>query len=453
MPTADEYLLTLALPAQVEMIFDLLETAGFCVYAVGGCVRDALLGKTPKDWDVCTNATPLQVIAALRGLLVLKTGLQHGTVTAILDHRPYEITTFRRDGDYVDHRRPASVTFTDDLVIDLGRRDFTVNAMAYHPRAGLVDPFLGQADLRAGVLRCVGDPARRFEEDALRVLRALRFAAVLGFSLEPATGAALLGAREGLQHVAAERLQAELTKLLCGVNVRGVLLAYREVLFTVLPQLRPMSGFDQCSPWHCFDIWGHTCAAVEAAPPTPALRWAALLHDCGKPACFFLRDGVGHFHGHPAVSEAIACEIFSHLRFPKRLGTHISVLVRHHELRLLEAPQEPARLRRLLGELGQERLLELAALMRADILAQAPKKRDRLANYDTLCAQVQSLAQACVSRKQLALKGSDLLPLRLQGPQLGQMLRRLLEEVLEGRLLNEKKRLLAWAKQTLEDET
>ena len=430
-------------------LITLLETAGHAAYAVGGCVRDALLGRPPGDWDLCTAAQPEQAMAILQahGVKVLETGLRHGTVTAILDHRPYEITTFRLDGGYTDHRRPDSVTFTDDLTADLSRRDFTVNAMAWHPEKGLIDPFHGETDLRSKLLRCVGKPAKRFGEDALRILRCLRFASTLGFSIEENTSKALFEMKDTLRHIAAERIRAELTKLLCGQNARKILLEYREVIFAVLPQLRPLSGFDQRTPWHCHDIWGHTCAAVEAVPPTPALRWAALLHDCGKPPCFFLRDGAGHFHGHPAISEAMAREMLGALKFPKKLTERVAILIRHHELRLLEQPPKPARLRRLLGELGPDTLLDLLELTRADVMAQAPEKRHRLEGCEPLRAQIISLANEnpCVTRSQLAVNGKDLMALGLQGPALGRMLELLLEEILEGRLVNEKDALMEFA--------
>ena len=440
-------------PAPLSLIA-LLETAGHSAYAVGGCVRDALLGQPPGDWDLCTSARPEQAMACLRarGVKVLETGLRHGTVTAVIDHKPIEITSFRLDGDYSDHRRPDSVTFTDDLTADLSRRDFTVNAMAWHPEKGLIDPFNGKTALRAGLLRCVGRASKRFEEDALRILRCLRFAAVLGFEIEEDTSKALSDLKDSLRHVAAERIQVELTKLLCGKNARQILLDYREIIFAVLPQLRPLSGFDQRTPWHCHDIWGHTCAAVEAAPATPALRWAALLHDCGKPPCFFLRDGVGHFHGHPQVSERMAREILGELKCPRKLIERVAVLIRHHELRLLEQPPGSARLRRLLGELGQDVLLDLLDLTRADVAAQAPEKLYRLAGYEPLRASILALASEnpCVTRAQLAVNGKDLMALGLRGPELGRVLDTLLEEVLEGREVNTWEALMECAKAMLE---
>lgn len=444
----------LRIPAAPLRVLTLLEEAGYDSYAVGGCVRDSLLGRTPGDWDLCTGARPEQVSQVLQqhGIRVIETGLQHGTVTAVIEHQPIEITTFRLDGDYTDHRRPDEVIFTDDLTADLSRRDFTVNAMAYHPARGLMDPFQGAKDLQAGLLRCVGKAARRFEEDALRILRCLRFASVLGFAIEEETAQALLNLKHSLAHVAAERIQKELTALLCGQNARQILMAYREVIFVILPQLQPMDGFDQRSPWHCYDVWEHSCAAAEAVPPDPVLRWAALLHDCGKPPCFFMRDGTGHFHGHADVSARTAQEIFAQLKFSKRMSDQALTLIAHHELRLLEQQHlAPARLRRLLGRYGNDTLLQLLDLARADVLAQAPEKRSRLEHYAPLRMEILALADknTCVTRAQLAVNGSDLLPLGLQGPQLGRALDLLLEEVLEGRLPNEAQALLDWAVQNV----
>ena len=441
------------LPENTAKLITLLEAAGFCAFVVGGCVRDALLGRAPEDWDVCTNARPEQVIQALRGIPVLETGLQHGTVTAILDRKPFEITTFRLDGQYEDHRRPDSVIFTNDLTADLARRDFTVNAIALGVRgqeagvrnqeSGLIDPFNGQSDLDDKIIRCVGEPRMRFEEDALRILRALRFASTLGFAIEKNTAQALRELRGNLRFVARERVQAELTKLLCGTGARRILLEYRDIIFAVMPELRPMDGFDQRTPWHCHDIWGHTCAAVEAIPPEPHLRWAALLHDSGKPACFFYENGSGHFHGHPAVSESIARQILSDLKCSRKLMEAVAPLIRNHELRILESCQ-PKRLKRLLGQFGEEVLLDLLELTKADITAQAPEKLYRLQAYEPIKSEIMALsaARACVTRGQLAVNGNDLLRLGLRGPALGRALDRLLEEVLEGRLENTRDSLL-----------
>ena len=277
----------LEIPAYVRETLTALETAGHQAYCVGGCVRDSLLGRMPEDWDVTTSALPEETMKVF-GNRAIPTGLKHGTVTVCCQEGKVETTTFRRDGVYADHRHPEQVTFTPDLTEDLARRDFTVNAMATDLRGTVYDPFDGQADLQEGILRCVGDPERRFSEDALRILRCLRFAAVLGFSIEPETGKALLTCRNLLREMAPERVHEELTKLLCGPWAASVLRRYPDVIGAVLPEILPMVGFDQRNPHHCYDVWEHTLHALDTVPSDPVLRWAVLFHDMGKPECFAL---------------------------------------------------------------------------------------------------------------------------------------------------------------------
>ena len=280
----------MTLPSQVHTALDRLEAAGWEAFVVGGAVRDALRGCAAGDWDITTNAEPEQVERVFSGERLIETGLRHGTVTVLLDGLPLEITTYRVDGGYSDHRRPDSVTFTRSLRDDLLRRDFTMNALAYNPQTGLVDICGGAEDLARGVVRCVGEPERRFREDGLRILRALRFASVLGFTIEPETAAAIHRCAELLRYLAAERVLSELTKLLCGQNAGAVLREFSDVLAVPIPELRPMFGFAQHNPHHDRDVWQHTVAVVEHIPPEPVLRWAALLHDVGKPPCFSLAD-------------------------------------------------------------------------------------------------------------------------------------------------------------------
>ncbi|MDR1465518.1 MAG: HD domain-containing protein [Oscillospiraceae bacterium] len=445
--------MTIPLPAPVRTLIALLETAGYVTYAVGGCVRDALRGAAPHDWDLATAAPPEEMKRALAGIRLLETGMAHGTLTALTGGMAVEITTFRRDGTYSDHRRPDGVSFTGALAEDLGRRDFTINAMAYHPDRGLTDPYEGAADLRAGRIRCVGDPARRFEEDALRIFRALRFAAVLEFSIEAETAEALRRQRTLLSCIAAERMQAELMKLLCGPGARRVLETEREIIFTALPQLRPMDRFDQHNAYHHLPLWEHSCACVAAVPPEPDLRLAALLHDCGKPQSLF-RDasGVGHFYGHPERGADLAREICHALRCSNERKHHVTALVRHHEQRLLDRQLEgnlrDVSLRRLLAKLGPDWLLDLLDLTRADALAQAPAFAGRLAAYEPLRRRVLDLiaAQPCLRVADLAVGGQEMMALGLAGPGIGKMLRQLLEEVIDGRLENEKEALMARAR-------
>ena len=292
------------LPPQVNTAFALLDAAGYEAFLVGGAVRDYVRSCSPaKDWDITTNALPEQVEEAFAGYRLIETGLKHGTVTVVIDHEPLEITTYRIDGDYTDHRHPDSVSFTRNLKDDLERRDFTMNALAYNPKTGIVDLVGGQEDIENGLIRCVGDPDRRFQEDGLRMLRALRFASVFEMQIEEQTAAAIHRNKELLKGIAAERIQVEVTRLLCGKGVADVLRSFADVLAIPIPELSPMFGFDQHNPHHDKDIWNHTIVVVTSIRPEPILRWAALLHDIGKPSCFTIaEDGVGHFFGHAEKS-------------------------------------------------------------------------------------------------------------------------------------------------------
>ena len=297
------------LDREARQLLDLLEQAGYRAYAVGGCVRDACMGRAYADIDLCTSALPRQTEAVLAAadIRYIETGLQHGTVTAVLNGRTYEITTFRTDGSYTDSRHPDGVTFVPEVETDLARRDFTVNAMAYHPVRGLVDPFGGQADMKAKCLRCVGEPRLRFTEDALRILRALRFAAVLGFTLEEETAKAAFELKERLHLVSAERIYVELKKLLLGDWAFDVLVEYKEIIGVVVPELVPAFDCAQQNPWHVYDVFTHIARSVEAAPKDADLRLVMLFHDTGKPACKTTdEEGIDHFYGHPTVSEQLA---------------------------------------------------------------------------------------------------------------------------------------------------
>lgn len=432
------------LPDGAQKLVDCLEQGGFEGWAVGGCVRDALMGKTPHDWDLCTNATPQQMHRCFEGLHLIDAGLQHGTVTARVDHVSYEVTTYRADGAYEDGRRPSTVQFVHTIEEDLARRDFTINAMAWHPVRGLVDPYGGRQDLAEKRICCVGAPAERLREDALRILRALRFAAVFGFSVESDTDWAIRQQAGRLLMIAPERIREELFRLLCGQYAAGVLRSYAEIFFVVLPQLAPMQGFEQENPYHGKDIWEHTLAAIDAAPPDPLLRLAALLHDAGKPASFS-RDayGIGHFYGHAEKSAAVASEILNRLHSDGETRRSVVELVRLHDLPLTP---EPRLLRRRLACLGPQQLQRLIELQRADAAAQAPALReDRLSALDETEKMIrQIIGQApCLSVTAMQISGRDLLDRGIpQGPRVGALLHRLLEELLDGTLQNERSVLL-----------
>lgn len=435
------------IPGSVQEILKKLEKAGYEAWCVGGAVRDMLFGREPGDWDVTTNALP-ETVMDLFAPHALPTGLQHGTVT-VGGGRGVEVTTYRRDGDYLDSRHPDHVEFTGSLEEDLSRRDFTINAMALDLRGRLADPFGGRADLRSGVLRAVGNAEARFREDALRIMRGLRFAARLGFAVESDTDRAIRHCAPLLGRIAPERLRVELMGLLCGGYVQQVLLAYSDVLGVFLPEILPCVGFDQHSPYHCHDVWEHTARAVAAAPAQPLLRYAMLLHDLGKPETFSLgEDGRGHFYGHWRKSVEYAAAIMERLRFDNHSKKIILTLVERHDC---ELPLSERVVRRNLARYGEETLRLLLAVKRADNLAQAPAYRDRqrlLDQWEDLLEVVLS-SQACFSLRQLAVKGGDLTALGLSGPAVGRALAELLDQVLDEKLPNDRAILLAYVKEKM----
>ena len=426
-----------------------LEAAGFRAWVVGGCVRDALRGESPHDWDVCTDARPEQVAACFAR--TLPTGLVHGTVTVLWEHTPVEVTTLRAESGYSDGRRPDHVEFVTDLNQDLARRDFTVNAMAWNPRTGLADPFDGRADLAAGVLRAVGQPEARFAEDALRILRGLRFAARLGFAIDPATARAMERQAPRLRAIAPERVQAELDGLVLGAAAEEVLARWPAVLEPVLPEIAPAVGFDQHNHHHCLDVWGHTARAVGSAAADRAVRLTMLLHDLGKPDCFSRGpDGVGHFYGHAQYSAELAQTILTRLRYDNDTRDRVVRLVRLHDAPL---PVEEKTARRLLNRLGERDARALIAVHRADTLALAPAWHDRLAELDALETLLdEQLAQdACFSLRQLAVNGRDVLAAgAAPGPAVGRALDALLQRVLAGEIPNDRAVLLAELKNLIQ---
>ena len=433
------------IPAPVRDILETLEAAGHRAWCVGGCVRDALLGRAPEDWDVTTAARPEETMA-LFGDRAVPTGLRHGTVTVRTAAGGVEVTTLRRDGAYRDHRRPESVTFTDSLEEDLRRRDFTVNALAVDLRGTLQDPLGGRADLAAGILRCVGDPDRRFDEDALRILRGARFAAQLGFAIHPDTAAAIHRNRALLGDIAPERIWTELKKLVTGAHAAEVLRAYPDVIGVFWPEVLPMVGFDQRNRHHCHDVWEHTLHALAAVPPEADLRLTVLLHDIGKPNCFTVDEkGQGHFYGHPAESARLAGEMLRRLRADNATTETVVRLVTWHDKNI---PRTRSGVARALGKLGERDLRRLLDVKWADNLAQAPEYRAVQGEIDKAEAILdQLLAEgACVSLRQLAVTGRDLLALGLSGPAVGRILRTLLDAVLDETLPNQRAALLAAAR-------
>lgn len=437
------------MPQEVRALLARLESAGYQGWAVGGCVRDTLRGAVPSDWDVTTDARPERVMA-LFGERAIPTGLKHGTVTVCAGETHVEVTTFRRDGTYSDHRRPDAVQFSSSLEEDLARRDLTVNAMAMDLRGHICDPFGGQEDLSRRVLRCVGDPLRRLDEDALRIMRTLRFAAVLGFTIEPDTSAALHRRAPLLADIAAERILVEMNKLLTGEYMASVLLAYPDVLGVFLPELLPCVGFDQRNVHHCYDVWTHSVYAASAIAPDAVLRWAMLLHDIGKPDCFTVDEhGTGHFYGHPARSAELAEAICRRLRMDKKSAQRIVTLVRWHDR---DIPRTEKAVARAARQLGEDTLRQLLAVKRADNRAQSPLCRGRAADIDRAEAILDDLLarQSCFSLRELAVRGNDLTALGLRGPAVGEALQKLLDAVMDGSVPNERPALLALAQKLIQ---
>ncbi len=442
----------MVLPENTAQVLGRLEAQGHRAYAVGGCVRDSLLGQTPGDWDICTSARPEETAACFPDCRVVETGREHGTLTVLWQGEPFEITTFRREGGYTDHRHPGQVDFVSSLEEDLARRDFTINSMAVNAAGEITDLFGGQGDLKRRVIRCVGHPDRRFQEDALRILRALRFASRLEFTIAPETAAAMEENRLLLGHISGERIYKELTGLLTGLGAAAVVERYGTVLTAVLPELGPAMGCLQRNPGHNRDVWGHTVEAIRQSRPDKLVRWALLLHDLGKPDCAVLdARGIEHFHGHPARSEEIAREIFRRLRPNRETAEAVCTLVAHHD-DWLEVNRRVVR--RWLGQYGPELLSALLEIKRADTLAHAdtPLVRRRYQEIMEFAALTRQVLQEehCFCLGDLEITGNDLLALGMApGPAVGRLLGQLLEDVWEERCPNDRQALLARAKKGL----
>ncbi len=433
--------MTMYLPEHVLRCIERLENAGFAAYAVGGCVRDALQGLQPHDYDLCTAALPEQTQAVFAGCDLVLAGVRHGTVGVITDGGVVEITTFRTEGGYADNRHPEWVRFVPEIEADLARRDFTVNAMAYSPMRGFADPFGGQRDLREKLLRAVGDPDARFTEDALRILRGARFAARFSLTPEEKTMDAMLRHRALLDSLARERVFEELCKLLLVADADD-LLTFAPILGAAIPELAPMIGFDQRNRHHAYDLFTHTAHVTAAVPRELTLRWAALLHDTGKIATFTVgADGQGHFYGHEKQSAAIAERVLRRLKAPTRLRLDALKLVELHMVRL--EPEKKV-VRRWVSRLGTDTFQNLLTLQAADTGSKGKDASDSLpARLRRILREIEA-EDACLSLKDLAIDGNDLKALGCRGREIGQTLNRLLELVLDEQLPNEKQAMLQY---------
>ncbi len=432
------------LPDNVHNLISILQEAGHEAFAVGGCVRDSLLNREPDDWDLCTSASPAQMQEAFRDLHVIETGLQHGTITVVMNGEAFEITTYRIDGDYSDGRHPDKVTFTSRLAEDLARRDFTINAMAYNEDAGLIDPFGGRKDLSAGLLRCVGDPAKRFTEDSLRILRCIRFASQLDYMIENSTTLAMYECLPLLKRVAAERIRVEFEKLLCGPAAFRILREYRDIIADFIPEIRPMFDLDQKNDYHIYDVWAHSLNVVDHIPADPVLRLIAFFHDIGKPGTMTVTDGDwGHFYGHEQAGADITNQILRRLKYDNDTRATVVDVIDKHKI-VFQQTQRHAR--RCLAKMGEDRLRMLIQLELADVKSQNPVySAERIENiqiFEHIMEEVLA-AEQCFSLKHLAIGGRDLIKAGIpQGPEIGRILNLLLEQVIEEKLPNEKSALL-----------
>ncbi len=432
------------LPEEVKVILHTLQGAGCEAYAVGGCIRDSLLGRTPDDWDITTSARPEET-KALFGKTI-DTGIQHGTVTVMRHGRGYEVTTYRVDGEYEDGRHPKEVTFTASLEEDLKRRDFTVNAMAYNEEDGLVDLFGGRQDLERKIIRCVGEANERFEEDALRIMRAVRFSAQLGFTIEERTKEAIRGHADRLRQVSAERIQVELTKLVTSPNPDFLRIAWETgITAVVLPEFDRLMEQPQNNPHHCFSVGEHTLHAMRAVRPDKCLRLAMLLHDVAKPLCLTTDEaGIDHFHGHAQKGERIAAQILKRLRYDNHTTELVSRLVKWHDAAI--EPEKKA-VRRAASRMGKDLFPLILEVKAADLAAQSDyrraEKQEWLEQLRGLYEEIEREGD-CLTIKDLAVNGRDLMRAGMEpGPQLGRTLQGLLEIVLEDPEKNTKEYLLS----------
>ena len=432
----------ITLPGAVKKIIETCHKAGFSAYAVGGCVRDSLLSRTPGDWDITTSALPEEIKKLFPK--TIDTGIKHGTVTVRMDSESFEVTTYRIDGEYKDSRHPESVTFTDKIEEDLARRDFTINAMAYNDVAGLIDPFGGMEDLKAGVIRCVGDPIKRFSEDALRMLRAVRFSAQLGFRILPETLDAMQVLAETVSAVSAERIREEIVKTaLCDCEKAFRILCATGILDVILPELSKCFNVEQNIKYHLYDVGTHTMIVTKNVPAKTHLRMAALFHDLGKPEKRTTEpDGINHFKGHAEVSVRLSEDIMKRLKFDNKTTDKVLRLVKYHDREIVLTKKA---VKRAVLDVGDDIFLDLLDLKRGDCLGQNPMHtRHRLALYD----EIEKIYNECkadneaFSLRDLAVGGRDIAALGFVGKEIGELLNALLNHVLEFPEDNQKEKLI-----------
>ena len=448
--------LKIEIPSGANEIIHTLQDKGYEAYLVGGCVRDSILGRPIHDYDITTSATPDEMMEVFKDKRIIETGLQHGTITIVIDDEPFEVTTYRIDGNYSDSRRPDKVTFTKSLEEDLKRRDFTINAMAYNDEVGLVDPFNGMEDIKYHKIQCVGKPEDRFAEDALRILRAIRFASQLSFVLEPNTDYVLHKMYQNLENISVERINSEFCKIAISSDFCIQMVLYGDVLSLFIPEIKDMFGFQQNNPYHIYDVWNHTVHAVQAYecdcepdlnPRDLITSLAVFFHDIGKPHCYQDgEDGIRHFKGHGRVSADMTDTIMKRLRFDNDTREKVIELVYYHDATFEVGKKY---VKRWLNKIGEEQFRRLLNVRRADIKAQADMNQEtRLQKIDNIGCVLEEVLQddECFSLKDLAVNGKDVMDTMLikSGKEVGYWLNEILIRVIDGRLKNDREDLIYW---------
>lgn len=434
----------IVLPKNVKKIIDILNKNNFEAFIVGGCVRDSIIGLIPHDWDICTNAKPEEIKKCFEFFNTFDSGIKHGTISIVIDSEVYEVTTYRIDGTYSDNRRPDSITFTSDIAKDLARRDFTINAMAYNEKSGLIDPYGGRNDLSDNIIRCVGNPDFRFNEDALRIIRALRFASVYDFVIENETSKSICKNADLLKNIAVERISVEFNKLLCGNGAEEILNNYSDVIAVFIPEIKPMFDYSQHTKHHNRDLWRHTTYSVKSIDNTPVLRMSMFLHDIGKPkACKRDEDGTCHFKGHPKYSAEMAETILRRLKYPTEFIETCITLIKYHDVRFNGSKRQ---LRHVMSAIGDKNVELLLKIQRADIMAQSDyKHKEKLEKLNLACQVYREVLadKDCFTLKQLKINGNDIKNLGVtEGVKIGKILKILLSLVIEDKLENKKSALV-----------
>ena len=428
------------LPENTEFIINTLAENGYEAYIVGGCVRDLIMNIPPHDWDICTNALPDEVITVFKDFRTVQSGIKHGTVGIIIENALYEVTTFRSETGYSDNRHPDCVRFEKDIQSDLSRRDFTINSIAYNHKDGLIDLYNGYDDIQHKIIKAVGNPDTRFSEDALRILRALRFSSVLCFEIESSTAESIHRNKDLLKNIACERIWSEFTKLLSGKNAHTVIEKYCDVIGVFIPELYAEKNFQQHNPHHCYDVLHHTLSALSFAENNIYLRLAVLFHDIAKPCTFTIdENNIGHFYGHAAKGSHMTLDILKRLKADSKTQNIVSELVRHHD-RIIE-PTEKA-VKRAVYRTGSHQMFELLLKLKEyDIKAQSPEYiSERLSEIEKIrkiYKSIKNKSTLVTSVKDLRINGNDIISMGVpQGREVGIILKKLLYMVLDNSIEN-----------------